>query len=232
MATGARPETLRLYRPDDVVAFSTTDAHRKGFADAIVAARRVGFDAALRLAGGTAAVFHRETLAFGWCRPEANPRAGIRARFEEMAELVARALRRLGVDARIGAVPGEYCPGDYSVNARGARKLMGVGQRVVRGAAWVGGVIVVGGSERVGEALDPVYAALDLRYDPETTGAVEDEIGATSVAAVRDALLAEIASERELVTSDFDEALLEQAVRVEPRHRVDRRETLDPRAAG
>ena len=25
VATGKRPETLRLYRPDDVVAFSTTD---------------------------------------------------------------------------------------------------------------------------------------------------------------------------------------------------------------
>ncbi len=189
-----------------------------GFADAVAAARRAGFDAALRLAGGTAAVFHRETLAFGWCRPEPEPRAGIRARFEETAELMARTLRKLGVDARIGAVPGEYCPGDYSVNARGARKLMGVGQRVVRGAAWVGGVIVVGGSERVGKVLDPVYTALDLRYDRETTGAVEDEIGATAVDAVRDALLAEIASEREILVSDFDEALLEQAARIEPRH--------------
>ena len=220
MATGARPETLRLYRPDDVVAFSTTDAHRAGFADAIVAARRVGFDAALRLAGGTAAVFHRETLAFGWCRPESEPRAGIRARFEETAELVARVLCNLGVDARIGAVPGEYCPGDYSVNARSVCKLMGVGQRVVRGAAWVGGVIVVGGSERVGEVLDPVYAALDLRYEREAAGAVEDEIGATSVETVRDTLLAEIASEREILRSDFDEALLDQAARIEPRHRV------------
>lgn len=220
MATGARPETLRLYRPDDVVAFSTTDAHRAGFADAVAAARRLGFDAGLRLAGGTAAVFHSETLAFGWCRPEPEPRVGIRARFEETAELVARVLRKLGVDARIGAVPGEYCPGDYSVNARGARKLMGVGQRVVRGAAWVGGVIVVGASQRVGEVLDPVYSALDLRYDRETTGAVEDEIGPTSVDALRDALLAEIASEREILTSDFDEGLLDQAARIEPRHRV------------
>jgi hypothetical protein len=26
-----------------------------------------------------------------------------------------------------GEVPGAYCPGDWSVNARGERKLMGVG---------------------------------------------------------------------------------------------------------
>jgi lipoate-protein ligase A len=218
VANRQRPETLRLYRPDDVVAFSTTDAHRAGFATAVRAAREIDFDAALRLAGGTAAVFHRETLAFGWCRAEADPRAGIRARFEEISGLVARALHRLGVDARVGAVAGEYCPGDYSVNARGERKLMGVGQRVVRGAAWVGGVIVVGDRERAHRALDPVYAALGIDYDASATGAVEDEIARTTVEAVRDALLAEIGEARELVRADFDAALRAEAERIEPRH--------------
>lgn len=213
-----RPETLRLYRPDEVVAFSATDVHRPGFALAVRAARRVGFDAARRLAGGSAAVFHRETLAFGWCIPESDPRAGIRARFEASASLVARALRRLGVDARVGPVAGEYCPGDYSVNAGTRTKLMGVGQRVVRGAAWVGGVIVVADSGRAREALDPVYAALGLEYDPETTGSVEDEIGRVPVEAVRDALLAELAACREVVESDFDDALLAHAAEGEPRY--------------
>ena len=36
-----------------------------------------------------------------------------------MADGIASALRGLGVDAHVGAVPGEYCPGDHSVNARG-----------------------------------------------------------------------------------------------------------------
>lgn len=223
VASGERPETLRLYRPDDVVAFSTTDAQRPGFAAAIGAARAAGFDAALRLAGGSAAVFHRETLAFGWCRPAPDPRLGIRARFEEMAGLVARALRRLGVDARVGAVPGEYCPGEHSVNAGGRTKLMGVGQRIVRGASWVGGVIVVGATARADAALAPVYAALDLPYDAQATGSVEDEIGPVEVAAVRDALLAELASLRELASSDFDDVLLEVAAQLEPRHRAEDR---------
>ena len=126
MASGERPETLRLYRPDEVVAFSSTDAHRPGFAEAVSAARAVGFDASLRLAGGSAAIFHRQCLTFGWCRRCEDPRVGIRARFEETAAWIARALRRIGVDARVGAVPGEYCPGDYSVNAGGRRKLMDV----------------------------------------------------------------------------------------------------------
>lgn len=232
VARGERPETLRLYRPDDVVAFSTTDAHRDGFAAALRAARGAGFDAALRLAGGTAALFQRETLAFGWCRAEPDPRAGIRARFEAMSALVARALRRLGVDARVGEVPGAWCPGDSSVNAGGRRKLMGVGQRVVRGAAWTGGVIMVAGSARSRAVLAPVYAALGLAYDPATTGSVADEIGEVPVEVVRDALLAEIAAEREITAADFDDALLAEAARLEPLQRADAQPDRDAAQRG
>src|SRR5690606_18601198 len=148
---GEQPETLRLYRPDDVVAFSGLDAASAGFAEAVAAARAAGFGAALRLAGGRAAVFHSGTLAFAWAVPVADLRRGIQERFDAVSELIAAALRRLGVDARVGEVPGEYCPGAHSVNARGRVKLMGVGQRVVRGAAHVGGVVGVRDGARVRE---------------------------------------------------------------------------------
>ncbi|MGH0029770.1 MAG: lipoyl protein ligase domain-containing protein [Myxococcota bacterium] len=221
VARGELSETLRLYRPDDVVAFSGTDAHRPGFRDAVAAARAAGFDASLRLAGGSAALFTQQSLAFGWCRPDPEPRAGIHERFAEMADLVAGALRDLGVDAQVGAVPGEYCPGDYSVNDGRGRKLMGVGQRIVRGAAWVGGVIVVGGAARADAVLEPVYRALGLPYTGRATGAVEDAAGAeVDVDTVRDALLARIASERGVAESDFAPAVLEAAARGEARHRV------------
>ncbi len=220
VAAGKRPETLRLYRPDDVVAFSTTDLRRPGFARAVQAARSAGFDAALRLAGGAAALFTTQTIAFAWCTPETDERAGIRARFARTADWVARALRRLGVDARVGEVPGAYCPGDWSVNARGERKLMGVGQRVVRGAAHTGGVIVVGASDRVRATLGPVYAALGFPFDPGSAGAVEDEVGPVPLDAVREALLAELAGERELRAGELDAAVLDQAERFEASHRI------------
>lgn len=192
VASGAAPETLRLYRPDDVLAFSGLDATSPGFAAAVAAARAAGFAPALRLAGGRAAVFHSETLAFAWAMPVAALRDGIGARFDALAGLVAAALGRLGVEARVGEVPGEYCPGAHSVNARGRVKLMGVGQRVVRGAAHVGGVIVVRESARVRAVLEPVYRALGLPFDPATAGAVEDEIGPVTREAVAAALLAEL----------------------------------------
>jgi len=203
-ASGDAPETLRVYRPDDVVAFSGVDAASEGFAAAAAAARAAGFEAALRLAGGRAAVFHRDTLAFAWTIPAPDARDGIHARFAEVAAVVAAALRRLGVDARVGEVRGEYCPGEHSVNARGARKLMGVGQRVIRGAAHVGGVVVVDGAARVRDALEPVYAALDFAWRPETTGSVADEIGSTPLDAVADAIVAELGARHALEPGGVD----------------------------
>lgn len=220
VASGRRSPVLRLYQPDDVVAFSMTDAHRPGFSAAVAAARAAGFDVSLRLAGGTAAVFHRQTLAFAWCHPSEDPSTGIAARFEETANWIVRALARLGVDARIGEVAGEYCPGAHSVNARGERKLMGVGQRIIRGAAYVGGVIVVGGTSRVRAALEPVYDALELPFDPETTGSIEDEIGGVVCEDVRGVLLDELSRDWALVPGHLDEEIVALAEAMEPNHQA------------
>ena len=135
-----------------------------------------GFEAIERLAGGRAAVFHSGTIAFSWTMPDGTPRDDVMARFDEAADIMMRALRRLGIDARVGEVAGEYCPGQHSVNARGERKLMGVGQRLIRGAAHVGGVVVVGDGERIRNVLVPVYEALGVEWRPETVGSVEDEV--------------------------------------------------------
>ncbi len=227
VADGAQPETLRLYQPDDVLAFSGLDAGSPGFAAAVAAARAADFAPALRLAGGRAAVFHTETLAFAWAIPSPELRGGIGERFDEAAAWIAAALRRLGVDARVGEVPGEYCPGAHSVNAGGRRKLMGVGQRVIRGAAHVGGVLVVRASERVRAVLGPVYRALELPFDPATAGAVEDELPGVTRADVAGALLAELRARgwapAPAAPGVFAE-LRARAVALEPRFQVPERD--------
>jgi len=220
VARGERPETLRLWRPADALAFSVADRTRAGFPAAVAAARAAGFEPFLRLAGGHAAVYAREAVAFAWAVPAPDPRIGIADRFAEASGIVAAALRALGVDARIGEVPGEYCPGGHSVNARGVAKLMGVGQRVIRGAAHVGGVVVAGDSARLREILAPVYAALALPFDPQALGSVEDERPDTGPDEVAKALLAELAQRHELAAGRLDAALLDRAARSEPRYRV------------
>ena len=218
VAAGSEPETLRLYRPALAVAFGPADTVARGYAAACAAARAAGFEAIERLAGGRAAVFHEETIAFAWAIPDGAPREHVHERFEELSAIVAAGLRRLGVDARVGAVPGEYCRGDFSVNARGRRKLMGVGQRLLAGAAHLGGVVVVGGSERLRGVLLPVYRALELEWDPATAGSVRDELEAVTYEDIEQALIDEFAARHELLETPVSRETLLVAERREEAH--------------
>jgi octanoyl-[GcvH]:protein N-octanoyltransferase len=220
VAAGELPATLRIARPGTTVAFAKRDAVAPGYDDAVRAAREHGFEATLRLAGGRAAVFHDGTMELGHAMPDDEPRAGIHERFARTAERLARALGGLGVDARVGEVAGEYCPGRYSVNARGAVKLAGIGQRVVSGGSHTGVVLVVSGEERINAVLRPVYQALDLAWEAEATGSVVTESAGTSWDAVQEALLAEYASDHELVEARLDEATMALARELAPQHRA------------
>jgi lipoate-protein ligase A len=220
VAGGELPETLRISRPGPSVAFGKRDVVSEGYAAAVGAARAEGFEAIERLAGGRAAVFHEQTLHFGHAVSDAEPRLKVTERFETTAELVARAFRRLGVDARVGEIEGEYCPGEHSVNARGATKLMGLGQRVIKDGAYVGGVVVVAGADRVREVLLPVYEALGLDWLPDTTGSLDDEVPGIAWDAVRVALETEHAAlYGELEPSELDAETLALARRLAPEHR-------------
>jgi len=198
-----------------MVAFGRLDVNSPGYADAAQAARAGGFEAVQRLAGGRAAVFHENTIAFAWAGRARDTWSGTHDRFRMIAGIVERALQRVGVDARVGEVPREYCPGDYSVNARGATKLAGIGQRLVKGAWHIGGVIVVAEGDRVRDVLVPVYEALGLDWDPATAGAVEDEVPGITFEDVAEALMAEL-PEHEPAT--LDAATLALAQRYEPEH--------------
>jgi lipoate-protein ligase A len=211
VAAGELPETLRVARPAAVVAFARRDVLADGYEAAVAAARAEGFGAVLRLAGGRAAVFHEGTLELAHAAPHPAPREGIRQRFEAEAGVIAGGLRRLGVDARVGEVPGEYCPGRWSINARGERKLAGIGQRIVAGGSHTGSVVVVNEGARIRGVLAPVYAALALGWSPGTVGAVADEAPGTAWEEVRDALLAEYGQRYELVPGELDERTLELA---------------------
>jgi octanoyl-[GcvH]:protein N-octanoyltransferase len=211
------PETFRLYRPARVVAFGRQDERAPGFRDAVVAAQEQGFGSVVRLAGGRAAVFHAGTLSFAHAIPEDDVTSRTFARFRQMSDLLASALIQLGIDARVGEVPGEYCPGDYSVNSAGRVKLVGIGQRLVSGAAHVGGVVVAEDGEAVRSVLVPVYRALGIEWDPATASSVQDEIGAgwTEVEA---AIVSEIADRYDVEEGSLDEETLALAAELEPDH--------------
>jgi octanoyl-[GcvH]:protein N-octanoyltransferase len=219
-AAGELPPTIRVARPGPVLAFGRQDAASRGYLEAVRAAREAGFEPVERLAGGRAAVFHEGTLSVSMAVPDGTPAARTEARFEEMAGVVRTSLARLGVDARIGEVPGEYCPGAWSVNARGRSKLAGIGQRLISGAAHLGSVVVATEAGRVRDVLVPVYRALELDWDPATAGSVEQEVPGLDVDAVERSLLDELAARYDPVDSELDTQTVALAERLEHEHRA------------
>jgi octanoyl-[GcvH]:protein N-octanoyltransferase len=206
VAAGELPPTIRIHRPGNEVAFGRQDVASPGYEAAAEAARAAGFAAIERLAGGRAAVFHQGTIAIARAYSDPQPPKRTYARFEEMAGLIGDALRGLGVDARVGELPGEYCPGAYSVNARGETKLAGIGQRMIRGGAHMGGVVVAWGGREIARVLEPVYRALELDWDPATAGSVSEELGReVDPDEIEEALIAELGERYELVDAELDE---------------------------
>jgi lipoate-protein ligase A len=211
VAAGRRPATVRLSRPGRVVAFGRRDVVSPGYRDAVAAAARSGFPGMERLAGGRAAAFTEGALSLTFTVPDPRPAERTNQRFDELTGLVRDAFAELGVDARIGAVPGEYCPGEFSLNAGDRIKLAGVGQRMIKGAAHVGYVILVSGSELVAELLGPVYEALGLEYSRRTVGSLEDENPGIGRGEVEDSLLKRLRLAADLEPTDLDRQSLEEA---------------------
>ncbi|MEN8114055.1 MAG: lipoate--protein ligase family protein [Actinomycetota bacterium] len=218
VAAGELPETFRISFPGRVLAFGPRDRLEPGFGDAVGAARSLGYSPIIRLPGGRAAAFHEGAISFSWTSPNPDAVRDIRPRFVEVAGLVVDALARLSVDAGVGEIPGEYCPGEFSINAGGKVKLAGLGQRLIRGAAHVGGVLVVEGADLVREVLIPVYAALGLDWNPTTVGSVNEVRPGLDVRSVVDALIEALASRTALVPSDLDQTTIEGAKTRTDRH--------------
>jgi octanoyl-[GcvH]:protein N-octanoyltransferase len=219
VGAGELEETVRLYRPGSTLAFGRLDALRPGFRRAGAAARAHGFEPVVRLAGGHAAAYDADALIYEEITPQLDVTAGLHERFRDGAALLAGALDDLGVDARVGEIPGEYCAGAYTVSASGRLKLVGVAQRAVRGAALLTAFVIVAGGARLRAVLVDVYEALELAWDPQTAGALDDVLPGASIGAVEDALVTARARDRELAVAAIDEPTLELARRLEARHR-------------
>ncbi|MGO1909400.1 lipoate--protein ligase family protein [Brevibacterium linens] len=171
---GRRGATLRMYRPAPTLAFGARDRFLPGFATAIEAARDHGFTPALRSLGGRAAAYHRGSLVIDHIEPSDSFITNTTARFTGFGEDYVEVLRGLGVDARLGEIPGEYCPGEHSVNVAGRIKAIGTAQRVVSGAWLFSSSVVVEDPDPIRAVLTDVEAALGIDWDPSTGGSISE----------------------------------------------------------
>lgn len=219
ISTGALTGPIfRLHVPESVMAFGMIDRTQPGYSYATRIAAAHGFAPVERLAGGRAAVFHRQTLAFSFTVGDRNPKSGITERFMMISSLVNRVFRNLGLDSRIGEVEGEYCPGEFSINIGGSVKVMGVGQRLVRDAAYVGGVIVVDGAAPIRDVLIPVYRALQIDWDPRTVGGLADRAPGLGTKQISEAIRSELERRFELVPQSVPDEVVHRASELAPKH--------------
>ena len=165
---------LRLYRPKPTAAFAPRDTAMAKYAEAAAAMRLLGFEPVERRAGGQLAVYDENALVIDLVAPHEEPRIHILERFKFFAEAIVSGLTSSSIDARVGALAGEYCPGDYSVNGAGRIKLAGLAQRVVKNGYHLGAVISVTRSENAKLAVIEAYRILGIDFDPTTFGAIKD----------------------------------------------------------
>ena len=196
---GRKPQTLRLYRPDPTLAFGQRDVRLPGYEDAVRKATEHGFAPVIRKAGGRAAAYHRGCLIVDHVELAEEAMLGHQQRFKILGQLYADALRSAGVDAHVGEIPGEYCPGEFSVHGspslssptKNKVKLVGTAQRVVGGAWLFSSVFVIEASAPIAAVLDDVYKAMDIPMNPATAGAAEDLLPGLSVEKFSEKLIAE-----------------------------------------
>jgi lipoate-protein ligase A len=219
VSRGEHGSTVRIYRPGPTVAFGRLDTLAPGFAEAVAAARSLGFEPVLRGPGGRAAAYHHESLVVELVLADPEPRAGIWRRYAEMAALLEAALLDVGVVARTGELPGEYCPGEFSLIAADT-KLGGIAQRVVARASVTGAALVVRDAAPVRDVLVAVYAALGQPLDPATVGAVERASPAVSVDELEAAVERAIGRHYRLTTAAPDPSLVGAANERATRHRI------------
>lgn len=183
VAAGEHEPVVRVFVPGPTVAFGRLDARLPGYESARTAAQQHGFTPLLRHAGGRAAAYDRGSVVIEVIERSESIADGVEDRFRSLSGEVAELLADAGVATEVGELPGEFCPGRFSLHA-GRRKLSGVAQRSIRGASLTTAAIAVTGGDRLRAVLVDVQRALGVEWDPQTAGSADELVPTLTAEAV------------------------------------------------
>jgi octanoyl-[GcvH]:protein N-octanoyltransferase len=218
VASGEKPPTARIFRPGPTMAFGRLDAlDSERYTAALAAARAHGYTPILRLGGGHAAGYDEGSLLVEIIHPNTTIAEGIPERFASMTALLMESLATLGITARTGELPGEYCAGDWSVNAAGV-KLAGTAQRSIRGASLVTAMLIIENGKHLRAALTDIYSALDIPWRPATAAAARDIIPSLTTADAERILISTLANHESLTATTLDDSTLLLAEQLRAAH--------------
>jgi octanoyl-[GcvH]:protein N-octanoyltransferase len=175
-AAPGQPGILRIRKPHPTAAFSPQDRAHPRYLHVANAMRERGFEPIERGTGGRLTVFDESALGITIIAPHPDPHRFMMQRYEIFSAAIAKGLGAIGINARVGELPNEYCPGKFSINADGRIKLVGIAQRMTKSAYQMGAVVAVERSDTACAAIAEAYDAMDLAFDPQTYGAINDLI--------------------------------------------------------
>lgn len=174
---------LRIWTNPKCVVISKRLAAQTGLVAVQRTLRPLGAGLAVRASGGTAVV-HRPGVLNVSLAQGAQPGDTIAHAYGELTGLLARALRRLGLETTVGRAPGAACDGDHNLLWRG-RKLAGtaavVRRHEGRTARLVHGSLVISGE--VGRDLRLIRMVERIRpasptYRPDAHATVSEALRA------------------------------------------------------
>jgi octanoyl-[GcvH]:protein N-octanoyltransferase len=183
---------IRFRRPRPTAAFSPQDTAHVNYARVKELARDHGFQPIERGTGGRLTMFDEHALAITIIWPHADPHQHMMRRYEIFAGAIAGALAKLGIDAQIGELSNEYCPGKFSINAGGHVKLVGIAQRMNRRCFQMGAIIAVDRSDKACSAIAEAYRAMALPFDAKTYGAIGELVPQVTYDQVKSNMIAAV----------------------------------------
>ena len=208
VAAGARGPAALIWTSPRYLGATRQETRLSGFAQATEAATEVGFPVLVRNSGGGAVVTNGGSLSFSLTFPVEDLRHGLYERYAEGLDLIASALRRVGVEAERGEVEGEFCPGAYSVRSGGPQgvKHAGLAQRVTRRAARLEALLLVSETDEIRTVLERFYGLLGLPFRPGSVGDLP-----VNVPTVIRALSEEVRARYEATDGTIGEKTMERA---------------------
>ena len=194
------------------VAFSSKDLRSPGILEATRIARAAGFEAVVRSPGGQMVAYDHGTVVIDHLTRSTDLRQAGRSTFAQHAAAHADVLRSLGdVDARVGEVEGEYCPGEFSVNVGGQVKVIGSAQRVTGTGGLFSTVVQVDLPGTVREVIVAVSAALGYALRESSIAGLTDVAPGLTAEQVAEAFAADYRSRLGTTDAHHDRELLGHA---------------------
>jgi octanoyl-[GcvH]:protein N-octanoyltransferase len=189
VASGKRGPTALVWTSTRYVGVTRPGMRLPGSEEAVRAAENLGFPVLVRNSGGGAVAANQGSISCSLTFPVEDLRQGLHERYAEGVNLVAAALRSVGVEAEGGEVEDEFCPGAYSVRSGGPRgvKHAGLAQRVTRRAARLEALILISRTGELIAVLERFYSSLGLPFRRESVGDLP-----VGVPRVIEALVAEV----------------------------------------